>query len=94
MNIQWYPGHMAKTKRLLGDKLKLINVAVIVVDARAPLSTFNPELKNILADKACMVVLNKCDLADDAQTKLWVEYYKKEYAARLRLALHSLRRAC
>ena len=83
MNIQWYPGHMAKTKRLLGDKLKLINVAVIVVDARAPLSTFNPELKNILADKACMIVLNKCDLADDAQTKLWVEYYQKEYGSAL-----------
>lgn len=83
MNIQWYPGHMAKTKRLLGDKLKLINVAVIVVDARAPLSTFNPELKSILADKACMVVLNKCDLADDTQTKLWVEYYKKEFGSAL-----------
>ena len=83
MNIQWYPGHMAKTKRLLGDKLKLINVAVIVVDARAPLSTFNPDLKEILTDKACMFVLNKCDLADDMQTKLWVEYYQKEFGSAL-----------
>lgn len=79
MNIQWYPGHMAKTKRLLGDKLKLINVAAIVVDARAPLSTFNPDLPGLIGDKECIVVLNKCDLANDAQTKLWIEYYQKEY---------------
>jgi ribosome biogenesis GTPase A len=83
MNIQWYPGHMAKTKRLLGDKLKLINIAVLVVDARAPYSTFNPELKNILADKTCIVVLNKCDLADEAQTKLWVQYYNEEFGSAL-----------
>lgn len=79
MNIQWYPGHMAKTKRLLGDKLKLINIAVIVVDARAPLSTFNPDLKKILAGKECMIVLNKCDLADEEQTKRWTAYYQREY---------------
>ena len=79
MNIQWYPGHMAKSKRLLGDKLKLISVAVLVVDARAPLSTFNPELDSLLSGKECIVVLNKCDLADDAVTEKWVEYYKAIY---------------
>lgn len=79
MNIQWYPGHMAKTKRLLSDKLKLINIAVIVVDARAPLSTYNPELNGLLQGKECIVVLNKCDLADAELTKQWVEYYKKLY---------------
>lgn len=79
MNIQWYPGHMAKTKRLLGDKLKLINIAVIVVDARAPLSTYNPELNGLLQGKECIVVLNKCDLADAELTKQWVEYYKNQY---------------
>lgn len=79
MNIQWYPGHMAKTKRLLADKLKLISIAVIVVDARAPLSTFNPDLKSILEGKKCIIVLNKCDLADETQTKLWTQYYKNEY---------------
>lgn len=83
MNIQWYPGHMAKTKRLLGDKLKVISIAVIVVDARAPLSTFNPDLHDMLSDKECLMVLNKSDLADDTMTKKWVEYYKKEYGSAL-----------
>ena len=79
MNIQWYPGHMAKSKRLLGDKLKLISVAVIVVDARAPMSTFNPELETMLSGKECIFVLNKRDLADDEQTKQWVEYFREKY---------------
>jgi ribosome biogenesis GTPase A len=81
LDIQWYPGHMAKAKRLLGDKLKLINVAVIVVDARAPLSTFNPDLQNMLSGKQCIVVLNKADLADDAATYVWAEYYSKSHIA-------------
>lgn len=80
MDINWYPGHMAKSKRLLGEKLKLISVAVIAVDARAPLSTFNPDLINILAGKECIVVLNKSDLADPAQTALWTQYYMKKFS--------------
>ena len=72
---------MAKAKRLLGDKLKLINVAVIVVDARAPLSTFNPDLFEMLSGKECIVVLNKADLADNAATRLWTEYYSKSHIA-------------
>jgi ribosome biogenesis GTPase A len=83
MNIQWYPGHMAKSKRLLGDKLKLISVAVIVVDARAPESTFNPELEAMLSGKSCIFVLNKRDLADDAATVQWVDYYRKKYGSAL-----------
>ncbi len=79
MNIQWYPGHMAKSKRLLADKLKLISIAVIVVDARAPKSTFNPELNSLLSGKECIIVLNKCDLADEAETEKWVDYYKTKY---------------
>ena len=79
MNIQWYPGHMAKSKRLLGDKLKLISVAVIVLDARAPLSTFNPDLETMLKDKACIFVLNKRDLADGDKTAEWVEYFRAKY---------------
>ncbi|MGI5849423.1 MAG: ribosome biogenesis GTPase YlqF [Christensenellales bacterium] len=79
MDIQWFPGHMAKAKRLLNEKLKLINVAIIVVDARAPLSTFNPDLKDMLAGKQCIVVLNKCDLANDALTKKWTQHYQDLY---------------
>lgn len=72
---------MAKARRLLGDKLKLINVAVIVVDARAPLSTFNPDLFGMLSGKECIVALNKADLADEASTCLWTEYYAKSHIA-------------
>lgn len=81
MDIQWYPGHMAKAKRLLGDKLSIINVAVIVVDARAPLSTFNPDLFEMLSGKECIVVINKADLADEALTRAWTEYYAKSHIA-------------
>lgn len=70
---------MAKSKRLLAEKLKLINVAAIIVDARAPRSTFNPELHNMLAGKQCIVVLNKADLADETQTAQWVKHFRGEY---------------
>lgn len=79
MDIQWYPGHMAKSRRQIGEKLKLINVAVIAVDARAPQSTLSPDLLALLSGKACIAVLNKSDLADEQQTKLWTEYYKKQF---------------
>ena len=83
MDIQWYPGHMAKAKRLLIEKLKLINVAVVVADARAPLSTMNPDLYALLAGKPCVVVLNKRDLASDALTAKWIAAYEKQYGAAL-----------
>ncbi len=79
MEIHWYPGHMAKAKRQIAEKLKLISVAVIAVDARAPLSTLSPDLKEQLAGKACIVLLNKSDLADPEQTKKWTAYYKRLY---------------
>lgn len=79
MEIHWYPGHMAKAKRQIAEKLKLISVAVIAVDARAPQSTLSPALKEQLAGKACIVLLNKSDLADPEQTKKWTAYYKRLY---------------
>ncbi len=81
MDIQWYPGHMAKSRRQIGEKLKLINIAVIAVDARAPKSTLSPDLLELLSGKICIVVLNKSDLADEQQTKLWTDYYKKQFGA-------------
>jgi len=81
MDIQWYPGHMAKAKRQLAEKLKLINVAVVVADARAPRSTMNPDLWKMLSDKPCVVVLNKRDLADEALTAKWVAKFLKRGAA-------------
>lgn len=79
MEIQWYPGHMAKAKRQIAEKLKLISVAVIAVDARAPQSSLSPDLKEQLSGKACIILLNKSDLADPDQTKKWTAYYKRLY---------------
>ncbi len=79
MDIQWYPGHMAKTRRQIAEKLKLISIAVIAVDARAPQSTMSPDLLELLAGKTCVILLNKSDLADEAQTKIWEAYYRRTY---------------
>jgi len=79
MDIQWYPGHMAKSRRQIAEKLKLINIAVIAVDARAPSSTMSPDLLSLLAGKICVVLLNKSDLANETQTKLWTAHYRREF---------------
>ncbi len=79
MQIHWYPGHMAKARRQIEEKLKLISVAVIAVDARAPLSTLSPDLAAQLSGKSCIILLNKSDLADPEQTKLWTTYYKRRF---------------
>jgi ribosome biogenesis GTPase A len=78
LNIQWYPGHMAKSRRLLGDKLKIIDLVLEVVDARAPFSTKNPDFDNMFKQKQRILMLNKKDLADERITKLWLEYYRNE----------------
>lgn len=93
MDIQWYPGHMAKAKRLLGEKLKIIDIAVVVVDARAPLSTFNPDLFGMLSGKECVIVLNKADLADEALTREWTQYFAKSHKALAFSALKSKKEA-
>ena len=76
MNIQWFPGHMAKTRRQIEEKLKLIDVVVEVLDARIPLSSKNPDISQMTKNKPRIVVLNKADLADELITKSWIEYYK------------------
>jgi ribosome biogenesis GTPase A len=75
--INWYPGHMAKSKRLLSGQLKQVDAVVELCDARAPLSTRNPDLIALSGAKARILVLNKADLADDRATKAWLEYFKK-----------------
>jgi ribosome biogenesis GTPase A len=75
-NIQWFPGHMAKTKRKIAEQLKIIDAVVEIVDARTPVSSRNPDLKEIIGDKPIMVILNKCDMADAAATVKWIEYFK------------------
>ncbi len=74
--INWYPGHMAKAKRLLGVQLKQVDAVIELCDARAPLSTRNPDLASMSRDKARILVLNKADLADERETKKWLQYFK------------------
>ena len=77
-NINWYPGHMAKAKRLIEDDLKLIDVVIEVIDARIPMSSRNPDLNKMVKNKKKIIILNKSDLADDTQTKKWKEYLTKK----------------
>ncbi|MFK7695858.1 ribosome biogenesis GTPase YlqF [Paenibacillus sp. HJGM_3] len=75
MTIQWFPGHMTRAKRQIQEKLKLIDIAIELLDARVPLSSRNPMVDEILQQKPKLVVLNKSDLADPAVTKEWVAYF-------------------
>ena len=77
MLIQWYPGHMAKARRQLTESLKLIDVVVEIVDARAPRATRNPDFDGLFKDKKRVVLLNKSDLASPALTKAWITEYKQ-----------------
>ncbi|MFP4478531.1 MAG: ribosome biogenesis GTPase YlqF [Candidatus Izemoplasmatales bacterium] len=76
--IQWFPGHMAKARRLIEEKLKIIDVVYEVVDARIPESSRNPMMGEILKNKDIILILNKSDLADSKVTKQWIEYYKEQ----------------
>ena len=78
MNIQWYPGHMVKTKKIIKENLKLVDIVLELVDARAPLSTHIPDIDDLKGNKALIVVLNKADLADKAITELWIDYFKQQ----------------
>ncbi len=75
-NIQWFPGHMAKTKRQIIEQLKLIDAVAEIVDARIPVSSRNPDLAGIISGKPHIILLNKCDMADSAATAQWIDYYK------------------
>ena len=76
--IQWFPGHMAKTRRLIAENLKEVDIVIEILDARIPYSSKNPEIAKIIGDKPCLTVLNKASLADKNTTKKWVEYYKNQ----------------
>lgn len=77
-SIQWFPGHMAKTRRKIAEILPLIDAVAEVVDARIPISSRNPEIGELIGDKPHIILLNKCDMADKAITEEWIEYYKKQ----------------
>lgn len=75
MTIQWFPGHMTRARRQIQDKLKLIDLAIELLDARVPLSSRNPMVDEILSGKPRLVLLNKSDLADPELTREWVKYF-------------------
>lgn len=76
-HVQWFPGHMAKTRRLIRESLKLVDGVIEIVDARIPRSSSNPELAQLIGKKPKIVLLNKCDMADPAVTDLWIKYYSE-----------------
>lgn len=79
--VQWFPGHMAKTRRLIKESLSLVDGVAEIIDARIPYSSSNPELEELINNKPRIVLLNKCDLADKNATDEWIEYYKKKGVA-------------
>lgn len=78
MSINWYPGHMKKTKDLINANLKLVDAVVELLDARIPMSSRNPQFDELIKDKKRIIALNKADLADQAKTKLWQKKFKEE----------------
>ena len=77
-NINWFPGHMAKTRREIGEDLKLVDVVVELLDARIPISSQNPEIAKITKGKKKLVILNKCDLADEKENQNWLKYFESK----------------
>ena len=78
MNIQWYPGHMTKTRRQIEADLKLVDAVCEIVDARIPVSSRNPDIDSICGNKPRIVILNRMDLADAESTKVWCSYFKSK----------------
>ena len=77
-SINWFPGHMAKTRRQITEDLKMIDVVVEILDARIPNSSQNPDIRQITQNKKKIIILNKYDLADNAKTEKWIEYFNKK----------------
>lgn len=78
MTIQWFPGHMAKARRQVTEKLKFIDIVFELVDARIPAASRNPMIDEIITNKPRLVLLNKADMADPRMTKEWISFYKKQ----------------
>lgn len=76
MNINWYPGHMAKTKRMISENIKLVDAVIEILDARIPASSKNPDVDFLCQSKPKIVILNKSDMADQKNTEIWSSYFK------------------
>lgn len=78
MNIQWYPGHMTKTRRQMEEDIRLVDAVCELVDARIPLSSRNPDIDTLCVNKPRMVILNRIDLADPVTTNAWYDYFRRK----------------
>ena len=78
MNINWYPGHMFKTKKEIKNMINLVDLVIEIRDARSVISTTNPDIEMLTKDKPKIIVLSKVDLADNNTTNKWIEYYKNQ----------------
>ena len=76
--IQWFPGHMTKAKRQIQSSLKLVDAVAEIIDARIPVSSRNPDLAKLVQNKQRVILLNKCDMANQTATKMWIDYFKKQ----------------
>ena len=76
--VQWFPGHMTKTKRQIQASLKLVDAVAEILDARIPLSSKNPDLQKLIQNKPKVVLLNKCDMANQTATSRWIDYYASQ----------------
>ena len=79
--IQWFPGHMAKTRRMISENLKNVDVVIEILDARIPYSSRNPEITKLTENKPSLIILNKANLADPQQNKVWQEHYSTDKTA-------------
>ena len=77
-SIQWFPGHMTKTKRMMEKCLPLVDAVVEVIDARVPMSSRNPDINVLTAGKPRIIVMNKCDAADEKVTSRWIDYFRRQ----------------
>ncbi len=77
-NIQWFPGHMTKTKRQIQASLKLVDTVAEIIDARIPISSRNPDLAKLIQNKPRIILLNKCDMANLTATKMWIDHFEKQ----------------
>jgi ribosome biogenesis GTPase A len=81
LNIQWFPGHMAKARRMISENSKMVDAVCEVIDARIPYSSRNPEIDSLVGDKPRLVILNRIDQADPAKTAIWADYFRKSGAS-------------
>lgn len=78
VTINWYPGHMAKTRRQIEADLKMVDIVIELLDARIPIASQNPDIANLTKKKKKIIVLNKCDLSNEKQNQGWLTYFEKK----------------